>query len=158
MTRVVLAVGNDMRADDGAGPLLAELLEQQPAAGWDVVDGGSAPENCLHQVRELMPESVLIVDAADMALAPGALRRIPEDCVAQHFLITTHAIPLNYLIASLRESVADIAFVGIQPRDLRLLEPMTPAVRRGVEDLHRLLVEGRGIDDIPFVGAESGAD
>ena len=41
---VVLAVGNSMMGDDGAGPLLAELMTQSPIPGWEVVDGGSAPE------------------------------------------------------------------------------------------------------------------
>ena len=40
--RVILTVGNSLMGDDGAGPLLAELLESEPAPGWAVIDGGSA--------------------------------------------------------------------------------------------------------------------
>ncbi len=152
MTNVVFTVGNDMRADDGAGPLLATLLDAEPAPGWEVIDGGASPENHLHRIRALSPGRVLIVDAADMGLAPGAVCRIDEDCVAEHFLITTHAIPLNFLIASLRETVSDIVFLGIQPKELVFLGAMTPEVRRGVETLHRTLVEGDGIDRYPPVG------
>lgn len=152
MSSVLFTVGNDLRADDGAGPLLATLLEAQPAPDWQVVDGGDAPENCIHEVRALAPQRVLIVDAADMGLPPGTLRRIPEDCVAAHFLVNTHAIPLNFLIASLRETVAEVAFVGIQPQELAFLMPMTPAVRRGVERLHRDLLRGLVPDCYPSVG------
>ena len=53
---VVLTVGNSMMGDDGAGPLLADLLGKQPAPGWVVIDGGSAPENHVHQVLEHQPE------------------------------------------------------------------------------------------------------
>lgn len=151
MTRVIFTVGNDMRADDGAGPLLAQLLEAEPAPGWEVVDGGDSPENHTHHVRALSPETVVIVDAADMGLPPGEVRRIDEDCVAQHFLITTHAIPLNFLIASLRETVPDIAFLGIQPREIVFMAPMTADVRQGVEALHRRLVDGLDIQAIPGV-------
>ena len=69
--KLVLAVGNGMMGDDAAGPLLAEKLTAAPLEGWEVLNGGSAPENSLYRVRELGPEQVLIVDAADMDLAPG---------------------------------------------------------------------------------------
>lgn len=146
MTDVVFTVGNVLRGDDGAGPLLAELLECAPAEGWDVVDGGASPENCLHQVRALSPERVLLVDAAEMELDPGEIRLIDEDCVAGHFLITTHAIPLNFLIASLRETVPEIVFLGIQPADVSFFGPMSPVVRQAVTDLHRHLVKGKDIE------------
>ena len=43
--QVVFTVGNSLRGDDGAGSLLAELLQAEPAPDWVVIDGGSAPEN-----------------------------------------------------------------------------------------------------------------
>lgn len=154
MTNVVFTVGNVMRGDDGAGPLLAEFLEAEPASGWEVVDGGASPENHIHQVRALSPERVLIIDAADMECAPGAVRRIDKDCVADHFLVTTHAIPLNFLIASLRETIPDIAFLGIQPKEVGFYAPMSPEVRRGVEGLHQQLVRGFAIDRYPPIGGD----
>ncbi len=47
---VILTVGNSMMGDDGAGPLLAEMMQQNPVADWIVIDGGSAPENYVHQI------------------------------------------------------------------------------------------------------------
>ncbi|HXP97512.1 MAG TPA: hydrogenase maturation peptidase HycI [Telmatospirillum sp.] len=154
MTNVIFTVGNDMRADDGAGPLLAALLDAEPAPGWEVIDGGASPENHIHQVRACNPDRVLIVDAADMQLPPGAIRLLDEDCVADHFLITTHAIPLNFLIASLRETIPEIVFLGIQPQDVVFLGMMTPGVRLGVEALHRKLVQGGGINDYAPIGED----
>lgn len=142
MTGVILTVGNSLMGDDGAGPLLAELLEGTPVPGWEVIDGGSAPENVMHAVRARKPERVLVVDAADMSLSPGEIRRIDETDVADQFLITTHAIPLNLLIASLRETVPDITFLGIQPACIGFYEDMTPQVRAAVADLHRQLAKG----------------
>lgn len=71
VTNLVLTVGNSMMGDDGAGPLLAERMTQQPLADWQVIDGGSAPENVVHRIRALQPTRLVIVDAADMELAPG---------------------------------------------------------------------------------------
>ncbi|MDR3438354.1 hydrogenase maturation peptidase HycI [Telmatospirillum sp.] len=154
MSGVIFTVGNTMQGDDGAGPLLAELLEAQPAACWDVVDGEASPENHIHRIRALEPDRVLIVDAADMQLAPGAVRLIDEDCVAQQFLVTTHAIPLNFLIASLRETVAKIDFLGIQPKEIGFLFPMAPEVRLAVEALHQDLVSGIEIESFGLVGGD----
>jgi hydrogenase 3 maturation protease len=143
---VVFTVGNNMRGDDGAGPLLAELLEASPAPGWTLVDGEASPENHTHRVRALAPDRVLIVDAADMELAPGEVRLLDEDCVAEHFLVTTHAIPLNFLIASLKETVPEIIFLGIQPKDTIFCNPLSQNVRSAVEKIHRRLLRGEGCD------------
>lgn len=37
--KVVLTVGNSMMGDDGAGPLLADLMEANPIDGWMVING-----------------------------------------------------------------------------------------------------------------------
>jgi len=142
MTKLVFTVGNALRGDDGAGPLLAELLEREPADGWDVIDGGATPENVMHAVRAAAPDHLLLVDAADMGLEHGVIRRIDPGQVAEKFLIDTHAIPLDFLIASLAEDVKDITFLGVQPARLGFYEDMTPAVRAGVADLHRRLRDG----------------
>jgi len=149
---VVLTVGNSLMGDDGAGPLLAELLEAEAANGWSVIDGGSAPENVVHAVRAEAPDRVLVVDAADMQLEPGAVRRIHEAEIARRFLITTHAIPLDVLIASLKETVPLVTFVGIQPARVTFFGTMTAAVKAAVEGLHRALVAGANPDDWPAVG------
>jgi hydrogenase 3 maturation protease len=147
MNGVVFTVGNSMRGDDGAGPLLAALLQATPAAGWTLVDGEASPENHTHQVRALSPDLVLIVDAAEMQLAPGEVRLLDETCVAAHFLVTTHAIPLNFLIASLKETVPAIVFLGIQPKGTVFCDLLSPDVRNAVEMIHRRLVQGEGFDD-----------
>lgn len=148
---LILTVGNTLMGDDGAGPLLAELLEREPAAGWSVIDGGAAPENVTHSVRAEAPSRILLVDAADMQLAPGAICRINEAEVAKQFLITTHAIPLDILIASLRETVPEVVFVGIQPAVVTFYGEMTPKVRTAVEGLHRSLKLGMDPKVLPTV-------
>lgn len=151
MTGMVLTVGNSLMGDDGAGPLLAELLEAVPAHGWTVLDGGATPENVTHIVRAEAPDRVLIVDAANMKLAPGAVCRIDAADVAKQFLINTHAFPLDILIASLRESVPHVTFVGVQPALVTFWGDISPAVRAAVKGLHRSLITGIDPDDLPTV-------
>lgn len=152
MTDVVFTVGNVLRGDDGAGPLLAQLLEEEPAPGWTVVDGADVPENHTHHIRSLAPRRLLIVDAADMELAPGEVRLIDQDSVAEQFLVTTHAIPLNFLIDSLRETVPEVLFLGIQPQDTSFYAPVTNTVRESVEAVHDRLVRGEGFEVYQSVG------
>jgi hydrogenase 3 maturation protease len=151
MSDVVFTVGNSLRGDDGAGPLLAELLEATPAAGWTVINGEASPENHTHRVRALRPDRVLIVDAADMQLAAGEVRRLDENCVAEHFLMTTHAIPLNFLIASLKETIPEIMFLGVQPQATGFCAAMSQAVRIAVGMIHQKLVRGEGLELFQFV-------
>jgi hydrogenase 3 maturation protease len=142
MTNVILTVGNSMMGDDGAGPLLADMLTAKPAKGWTVIDGGSAPENVAHEVQALAPKRVIIVDAADMGLAPGDLRLIDEASIAKLFVITTHNLPLNFLMERLRETVPEVLFIGIQPDLVAFSFPMTEKVRNTVEKLHESLLFG----------------
>jgi hydrogenase 3 maturation protease len=104
-----------MMGDDGAGPLLAEMCAARPVGEWVVIDGGSAPENDIVAIRELRPDRLLIVDATDMGLNPGEIRLVDPDDIAEMFMMTTHNMPLNYLIDQLQEDVGEVIFLGIQP-------------------------------------------
>lgn len=144
MTDVLLCVGNSMMGDDGAGPLLAELCAANPPGCWQVIDGGSAPENDVVAIRELRPERLLIVDATDMGLTPGEARIIDPDDIAELFLMTTHNMPLNYLIDQLKEDVGEVIFLGIQPDIVGFYYPMTAAVKTTVEDIFQRLANWQG--------------
>lgn len=147
MTQVILTVGNSMMGDDGAGPLLADLLTREPAPGWTLIDGGTAPENVAHEIQALAPARVLIVDAADMGLAPGELRLIDEGQIADLFIVTTHNLPLSFLIERLRETVDEVLFLGVQPDLVMFSFPMTTPVREAVEGLHAHLLAGKSLTD-----------
>jgi hydrogenase 3 maturation protease len=139
---IILTVGNSLMGDDGAGPMLAGLLAERPAPGWQVVDGGSAPENAAHEIAAVAPARVLVVDAADMGLAPGEMRLIDETTIVEMFIVTTHDLPLSFLIERLRESAGEVLFLGIQPDLVAFGFPMSEPVRQAVIALHEQLVEG----------------
>ncbi|MFK8257137.1 hydrogenase maturation peptidase HycI [Erwinia sp. AnSW2-5] len=135
----LLCVGNSMMGDDGAGPRLAELCAEQPLSGWTVVDGGAAPENDIGYLRELRPTHLVIVDATDMGLAPGEMRILEESDIGDMFMMTTHNLPLTFLMQQLREDIPQITFVGIQPDVVAFYYPMSDAVEQAVGRLHQLL-------------------
>ncbi|MBV8045156.1 hydrogenase maturation peptidase HycI [Pluralibacter sp.] len=132
MNSVLLCVGNSMMGDDGAGPLLAEMCTAQPQGSWQVFDGGSAPENEVAAIRELRPDRLLIVDATEMGLNPGEIRIVEPDDIAEMFIMTTHNMPLNYLVDQLKEDVGEVIFLGIQPDIVGFYYPMTPKIKEAV--------------------------
>lgn len=147
--QVILTVGNGMMGDDAAGPMLSALLQQSPAPGWHVVDGGSAPENVLHRVRSMAPKRVLVVDATEMELEPGEVRLIDDSLIAEQFMITTHDMPLSFLIAALRESVLEVRLLGIQPSLVAFGYPVSPAVAQAVTLIHAQLQSGAPVEGWP---------
>ena len=152
---VVLTVGNSMMGDDGAGPLLADLMEQQPIDGWLAVNGGSAPENVVHRVRALRPRRVVVVDAADMSLAPGDIRLIDPMDIVGMFIMSTHNLPLSFVIDQLKEDIAEVWFVGIQPDVVAFYFPMTEPVTQAVRALHQRLPGWQGDGGFTWLDAET---
>ena len=139
---LILTVGNSMMGDDGAGPMLAELMTNAPIAGWHVLDGGSAPENVSHEVESISPRRVVVFDAADMGLAPGEIRLIDDRCIADLFIMTTHNLPLSFLIERLREIVPEVIFLGVQPDIVAFHFPMSDSVKNAVHLIYADLVRG----------------
>lgn len=144
---VVLTVGNSMMGDDGAGPLLAELLARDPAPGWAAIDGGSAPENHVDQVLALSPQRVIVFDAAEMGIAHGQVRTVDTATIADMFFMTTHNMPLSFLIERIRETGASVDFIGIQPGVVAFYFPLMDAVRAGVEAVAAALRNGAALGD-----------
>ncbi|WP_263080256.1 hydrogenase maturation peptidase HycI [Endozoicomonas sp. Mp262] len=141
---VVVAVGNSMMADDGAGPLLAEMMAAKPVDSWTVIDAGTAPENCIHQVRALNPDRVLVVDAAEIGLEAGSIRIIDPESIADMFIMSTHTLPLNFVIDELKTFVPEVLFVGIQPAIVAFSFPMTEMMTAAVETVYKALPDWRG--------------
>lgn len=143
-TNVLLAVGNSMMGDDGAGPLLAELMEANPIDDWAVVDGGSAPENCVHQIRQLQPGRVIVFDAAEIGEKAGEVRVIDPESIADMFIMSTHSLPLNFLIDDLKTFVPEVIFVGVQPAIVAFSFPLTEMVEESVNELYQRLPQWEG--------------
>ncbi len=142
---LMLAVGNSMMGDDGAGPMLFDLMEANPIEGWQAINGGSSPESVSHQVRALKPQRLLIVDAADIGLAAGEIRIIDPDDIAEMFIMSTHNLPLNFLIDQLKEDIEEIIFLGIQPDLVGFYMPMNEKVISAVQQVYAALPQWQGL-------------
>jgi hydrogenase 3 maturation protease len=142
--KAVLGIGNPLRRDDGVGPWVAEQMQ---GSDWDVISAGPSVENSLGLVRRMAPDLLVVVDAAEMGLPPGSVRRLPV-VEAERMLGSTHGLPLPFLLSTVRDRVGEIVLIGIQPADRSLGEGLTPEVYAGAEDLVAVLRHGH-LEQIP---------
>jgi hydrogenase maturation protease HycI len=138
---VVLGVGSELRSDDAAGVRVAAELARAPLNGVHALDGGSAPENCTAEIRQLGPTHLIIVDSAHMHEPPGAVRLIESaDITGASF--GTHSLPLSVLADYIqREIGCRVSVIGIQPASIEFGESMSPEVSAAVQDTVRDLRE-----------------
>ncbi len=77
-----------------------------------------------------------------MGLPPGAIRSIGEEDISSPFFITTHALPLTFLVQALRETSEQVELVGIQPGLVAFGCPVSPEVQQAVEQVYAGLERG----------------
>jgi len=138
-----MGIGNTMRGDDGVGPYVARTFREE---GWISIDGGTTPENFTSVLRREQPEVVVLVDAAAMGLAPGALRLVSLDRI-EDVSIGTHGPSLTAFIGYISSFASCVVFIGIQPGKIRDSSSLSIPVRRGAETLKTVLKE-QGIEGI----------
>lgn len=131
-TFCVVGVGNPLRGDDAAGPLVIERLGGHD--GVHLVDAGTTPENWYGPLVERIPGLVLFVDAADHGGAPGDCVLVPAGQLAARDG-TTHAPTLRLLAQLLAPRGIDAWLVGIQPAGTALGAPLDPAVSAAVDEV-----------------------
>ncbi len=136
---VILCIGNRMRGDDGAGPALSEKIEGKVKA--NIINCEETPENYTGKIKELTPDTVIMVDAVDMGAEPGSMSIIERQKLNDLALYTTHNIPLKVLADYLFiETKADIFLIGIQPESINNGQ-ISPKVEKTLDYLKDILIE-----------------
>ena len=133
--KMLMGVGNTLRRDDGIGIYVAHRMAD---SDWTTLDCSTAPENFTSIVRRAHPEVLVLVDAAEMDLAPGEFRLVHRDMI-QDVSIGTHHLPLTHLIDYLQDAAGTILFIGIQPAIVADGEGLSDEVIQGAEELIRIL-------------------
>ena len=128
---VLMGIGNTPNGDDGIGPWVAKHFNHET---WKTIDCGTVPENFTGPLKKWSPKLLVLVDAADMNLPPGAIRLVPKYLI-NTLHITTHALPLTLLINHLHDTIRNIYLIGIQPKKL------TGHLSREVQDAGKHLID-----------------
>ncbi len=136
---LLLGIGNPRHGDDGLGPLFARAFRHPD---WRGINAATAPENFTGLVRRLRPELLVLLDAADMGLPPGTLRRLdPGKIRGRDF--GTHAPSIGQLADYLSDCAGRVVVFGIQPATVRPGDRLSPPVRATLKTLGRALASGQ---------------
>jgi hydrogenase 3 maturation protease len=139
---LILGVGNTLRGDDGAGPALIERLQGKVQA--TLIDAGEVPENFIGPIEAARPQSIVIVDAADIGASAGEVAILELDQIAEIGL-TTHNASLALITRLLQSSTqADVFLLGIQPEAISfgiLLSVRVDQTLQSLEQLFRDLLK-----------------
>jgi len=112
---VILGIGNDMKGDDAVGTVLAQKLSKMFPENDNITvfDGKTVPENFTGAIRRKHPSHIILVDAV--------------------------AMPLSFFIKYLKSTCpAELIIVGIQPKNISLVNEMSVEVENSVEILLKL--------------------
>jgi len=110
-----LGIGSIDREDDGAGVQCAKLLDQ--AGVRDVFNCGTMPEKQVPAVRDGAYDSIVLLDAVDAGIEPGAVIVCDAREIESRFpQISTHKLSMSVLARLLTDgSASRVWLVGIQP-------------------------------------------
>ena len=137
---IVLCIGNILKGDDGAGPLVYERLKSANVTAG-LVDAGTVPENYIQRIIKKAPQALIIVDAVDFGAEPGTIEIFAPDRL-DSIVISTHTLSPRLFVDVIRRSIQpDVYFIGIQPEQTQLGRPVSAAVNMAIEKLSGVLAE-----------------
>jgi hydrogenase maturation protease len=145
---VIVGIGNILKADDGAGPLVCEQLKRGKVCA-ELIDAGTVPENYIQPIIKKAPKNLLVIDAIDFGAPPGTIKIFKPEQLNSH-VISTHTLSPRLFVdmvcqnikraPALRESL-DVYFVGIQPAQVQLGQSISPQVSQAIQQLSQVLTE-----------------
>jgi hydrogenase 3 maturation protease len=155
--KIVLGIGNRLGGDDAAGTCLVDMLNRPQhkakilhSGEITAIDVGTAPESYTSVIRQHRPDLLILVDAADMGLSPGALRTIPPERISV-LCFSTHSMPLSMFVSYVQEFCGKVLVIGVQPERMETGRPVSKAVRTSVKRLAEAILEGR-VTEILLLG------
>lgn len=154
MSSAVIALGNPLMADDGAGPAALEHLRRMPLpAGVALIDGRTAGLGLLHILGEL--DVAVLLDAVDFGGTPGDIRSFaPSEARSLRSApLSPHEGDVLQVVAlaeRLGQCPRQIAFCAVQPARIAPVQALTPAVaarlpalaEEALRTLRRMLARG----------------
>ena len=131
----IVGIGNIIRGDDGLGPKFIELMKAR-STGAGLFDCGTAPENYIFPILATSCDTVVLIDAADMGIAPGGIKIFALEEIS-NVSFSTHNPSPRLFTDLLRTGKDDlnIFVVSIQPKTTELGAPISKEVLEGLDIL-----------------------
>lgn len=143
---LILGVGSPLMGDDAVGVLAVQALQTRSdlPPGVDVIDGGTDGLGLIPVIEAY--SRVIVVDAAQVGLPPGSIRRFTWHDVRvapQEGVLSLHQGGLGDALAlaeALGSLPVDLVFYGVQPERVAWDAPLSEAVSRALPALIDALV------------------
>jgi len=135
---VIVGIGNTLKGDDGAGPLVCEQLSGKVCA--EVIDAGTVPENYIQKIIKKAPQNLLVIDAIDFGAPAGTINIFKPEQL-DSFAFSTHTLsPRLFVDMVCKDIMVDVYFIGIQPAQMKLGQPQSEQVNEAIQWLACTLI------------------
>lgn len=139
---VVAGIGNPIRSDDFAGVKIVQDLQGRVAERVHLIECETVPESFMHEIVDLKPSHMLLIDAAILGLKPGETRLVFPEQVTDFPAVTTHQLPLRIFCEYITKMAnAKIALLLIEPKNVEFGEGLTPEIQEIAEKITEMLLE-----------------
>jgi hydrogenase 3 maturation protease len=139
-TTVIVGIGNILKGDDGAGPLVCQQLKRAKICA-DLIDAGTVPENYIQPIIKKAPQNLLVIDAIDFGATPGTVRIFKPGQLDSH-VISTHSLSPRLFVDMVCQNISvDVYFAGIQPAQIQLDQTVSAQVNHAIQQLSQTLSE-----------------
>lgn len=137
----IAGIGNIIRGDDGLGPKLIELLRKRKINA-SLFDCGTAPENYIFPMLTTSCDTLILIDAADLKIAPGQARVLDLENIANISFSTHNPSPRLFIdLLKMGKEDLNIFIVSVQSKNTSLGVPLSEEVLKGLEVLTNAISE-----------------
>jgi hydrogenase 3 maturation protease len=136
---VIVCIGNELKGDDAAGPLLYNKLKDN--IGCDIINAGMVPENYIQTIIKKDPANIIVIDAVDFGGAAGEIRLFADNEVPEIALSTHVLSPRMFFDMIKTQCDAEICLIGIQPENTGLNQNLSNMVNRSANELSNIFME-----------------
>lgn len=135
---VILGIGNELKGDDGIGPIIAKKFKQDSnllSISTDV------PENWIQKIIDFSPDILIIIDCADFQGKPGDIKIIPKNKIMD-FSLSTHTLSIPAIVSAVLSKIScKIFLIGVQPRQRFFNTGITREVKKAVPNILKTIKE-----------------
>ena len=140
-TVTIAGIGNIIRGDDALGPKLIEMLKARGVKAG-LFDCGTAPENYIFPMLKSLCDTLILVDAADMSIAPGMAKVLNVDDIANVSFSTHSPSPRLFIdLLMMGKEDLNIFVISMQPKTTSLGVPLSEEVLKGLDLLTDAIAE-----------------
>lgn len=133
---LIVGIGNTLKGDDGAGPLICKQLQEADVSA-ELIDAGTVPENYIHPIIKKAPTNLIIIDAVDFGASPGTIKIFETEQLSSS-VFSTHTLSPRLFVEMVTNQIeVDVYFVGIQPAQVMLGQSVSARVSGAIQQLVR---------------------